>query len=285
MTPSGLIFAGKKKTKNLGVQSGFMAHITERNSGNAASLSAPPRSALKKDLSELIPSRIGASSDPPFGHGILVSRTPDGQAVVSSVPAANQIYRDVFTTVFNRSYFLPFTFVVHNAQQDAFYFIKEEIWKSSTDREQLKRLGGQVNTTFHENDNGSGSSVDVKIHGSNYVVNLRYGTTADKEKQRLLHHAKTTAIRKAWHREREALKANTPTTVEWMVTEQDEITKSGYASNYEGEYVHDAEIYPELAEDPYNIRFIKKSSADSSSKKRRRRRGTTCKLWHLGEIC
>ncbi|XP_044012987.1 teneurin-a isoform X1 [Aphidius gifuensis] len=284
LTSGGQIFSGKKKTKNLGVQSGFMAHIAERHSGDAASLSAPPRSALKKDLSELIPSRLGAISDPPFGEGILVSRTPDGQAVVSSVPAANSIYRDVFTTVFNRSYFLPFTFVVHNAQQDAFYFVKEEIWKSSTDREQLKRLGGQVNTTFHENDNGSGSSVDVKIHGTNYVVNLRYGTTADKEKQRLLHHAKTTAIRKAWHREREALKANTPTTIEWMVTEQDEITKNGFASNYDGEYVHDAQLYPELAEDPYNIRFVKKS-ADPSSKKRRRRRGTPCKLWYFGEIC
>ncbi|XP_063988492.1 teneurin-a isoform X1 [Diachasmimorpha longicaudata] len=285
LNPTGLIFGGKKKTKNLGVQSGFLAHIAQRHSGDAPSLSAPPRSALKKDLSELIPSRLGAASDPPFGQGILVSRTPEGQAVVSSVPAANTIYRDVFTTVFNSSYFLPFTFVVHNAQQDAFYFVKEQTWKSGPDREQLKRLGGNVNTTFHDNENGSGSSIDVKIHGASYVVNLRYGTTADKEKQRLLHHAKATAIRKAWHREREALKANTLTIVDWMVAEQDEITKLGYASNYEGEYIHDAQFYPELAEDPYNIKFVKKS-ADPSNKKRRRRRGTSpCKLWRLDELC
>ncbi|XP_015119824.1 teneurin-a [Diachasma alloeum] len=285
LNPTGLIFGGKKKTKNLGVQSGFLAHIAERHSGDAASLSAPPRSALKKDLSELIPSRLGAASDPPFGQGILVSRTAEGQAVVSSVPAANTIYRDVFTTVFNSSYFLPFTFVVHNAQQDAFYFVKEQTWKSGPDHEQLKRLGGNVNTTFHDNENGSGSSIDVKIHGASYVVNLRYGTTADKEKQRLLHHAKATAIRKAWHREREALKANTLTIVDWMVAEQDEITKLGYASNYEGEYIHDAQLYPELAEDPYNIKFVKKS-ADPSNKKRRRRRGTpACKLWRLDELC
>ncbi|XP_057340739.1 teneurin-a isoform X2 [Microplitis mediator] len=286
LNPQALIFGGKKKTRNLGVQSGFLAHISQRHSGDAASLLAPPRSALKKDPSELIPSRLGAASDPPFGQGILVSRTADGKAVVSSVPAANQIYRDVFTTVFNRSYFLPFSFVVHSAQQDAFYFVKEETWKSNDDRGQLKRLGGQVNTTFHESENGSGSTVDVKIHGASYVVNLRYGTTAEKEKQRLLHHAKITAIRKAWHRERDALKANTPTSIEWMVAEQDEIVKDGSASNYDGEYIHDAQLYPELAEDPYNIRFVKKIN-DSSSKKRRRRRGTltVCKHWRLDGLC
>ncbi|XP_050491043.1 teneurin-a isoform X4 [Bombus huntii] len=285
--PGTSIFGKKKRSRNLGVQSGFLAYIAQRHSGDAVSLSAPPRSALKKDTSDLIPSRLGAASDPPFGKGILVSRTADGQAVVSSVPTANAIYGDVFTSVFNRSYFLPFTFVVHSAQQDAFYFVKEETWRASEDRGQLKRLGGQVNTTFHESENGSGSSslIDVKIHGASYIVNLRYGTTAEKEKQRLLHHAKATAIRKAWHREREALKANTPTAIEWMVAEQDEILKSGSASNYEGEYIHDAQLYPELAEDPYNIRFVKKA-VDPSSKKRRRRRGApTCKLWWLDKIC
>ncbi|XP_024941633.1 teneurin-a isoform X3 [Cephus cinctus] len=286
--PGTSIFGSKDRTRNLGVKSGFLAHIAQRHSGDAAGLSAPPRSALKKDTSDLVPNRLGAASDPPFGKGILVSRTIDGRAVVSSVPAANRIYNDVFTTVFNRSHFLPFTFLVHSAQQDAFYFVKEETWKVAEDKGQLKRLGGQVNTTFHGSENGSGSSgvIDVKIHGASAVVNLRYGTTAEKEKQRLLHHAKATAVRKAWHREREALKGNTPTSIEWMVPEQDEILKVGMASNYEGEYVHDAQVYPELAEDPYNIRFVKKS-LETTSKKRRRRRGAppSCELWWLDKFC
>ncbi|XP_034947958.1 teneurin-a isoform X2 [Chelonus insularis] len=286
LNPQALILSEKNKNRNMGVQSGFLAYIAQRHSGDAASLLAPPRSALKKDLSELLPNRLGAASDPPFGKGILVSRTADGQAVVSSVSVANPIYRDVFTTVFNRSYFLPFSFVVHNAQQDAFYFVKEEIGKAEDDRGELKRLGGQVNTTFHGNENGSGNIVDVKIHGASYVVNLRYGTTAEKEKQRLLHHAKSTATRKAWHREREALRAKTPTSIEWMAAEQEEIENHGSASNYECEYIHDPQLYPELAEDPYNIKFVKKA-ANPSTKKRRRRRGTStvCKLWRLDGLC
>lgn len=192
-----------------------------------------------------------------FLSGILVSRLSNGQAVVSSVPAADHIYRDVFTSVFNESQFLPFTFVIHSAQQDAFYFVKEESWKVADDRNQIKRLGGHVNTTFHESSNVSGTGanvMDVKMHGSSYVINLRYGTSAEKEKQRLLHHAKASALRKAWHREREALKSNAPTLVDWMASEQDEIVKSGQANNYEAEYVHDVQVYPELAEDPYNVR-------------------------------
>lgn len=287
LEPGTSIFGKKKSVSNLGVQSGFLAYIYQRHSSDAVGLSAPPRSALKRDNSELIPSRLGAASDPPFGKGILVSRTKSGQAVVSSVPSANSIYKDVFTTVFNESFFLPFTFVVHSSQQDAFYFVKEETWRAPDDQGQLKRLGGQVNTTFHDSSNGSGSGLaDVKIHGLSHVINLRYGTTAEKERQRLLHHAKMSAVRKAWHREREALKANTPTSVEWTAAEQDEIIKLGLVSNYEGEYVHDAQLYPELAEDPYNVRFVKRLLEPSGGKRRRRRRiNSACTIWWLDKFC
>ncbi|KAL7300753.1 hypothetical protein TKK_0006730 [Trichogramma kaykai] len=288
-TVGSAIFVGKRSESSLGVRSGFLAYIDQRHSSDAVGLWAPQRSALKKDSSDLIPTRLGAAAEPPFGRGILVSRTKNGRAVVSSVPSANSIYKDVFTTVFNESHFLPFTFVVHNSQQDAFYFVKEQAWRASEDQGQLKRLGGQVNVTFHDSgSNGSGSSdktglTDVKIHGPTYVINLRYGTTADKERQRLLHHAKMSAVRKAWHREHEALKSNTPTSIEWSTSEQDEIVKLGKAQSYEAEYVHDPQLYPELAEDPYNIRFVKRSLDANASKKRRRRRA--CSIWWLDKFC
>lgn len=263
------------QTPAMSIQSGFLAHLNSRRMADASSLSAPPRSALKTNVMDLVPKKIGAASDPPFGKGILVSRTTDGQAIVSSVPGANAIYKDVYTSVFNRSYLLPFTFVVHSAQQDAFYFIKEETWRAAEDKAQLKRLQGQVNTTFHEiaKENGSGNNYfDVKIHGLSAIVNLRYGTTAEKEKQRLLHHAKLSAVRKSWHREKEALRNGFSGSVEWSTVEIDEILKLGYASNYDGDYVHNVQQYPELAEDPFNIRFVKKQT--EPSKKRRKKRDT-----------
>ncbi|XP_063223573.1 teneurin-a [Bacillus rossius redtenbacheri] len=277
------------------IASGFLAHLKERRLGDATTLSSPPRSAVKRDSwpprdfpavnpASVFPfRRLGAACDPPFGRGILVSRTSEGRAIVNSVPGANAIYRDVFTSVFNQSYLLPFTFF-HNAQQDVFYFVKEDTWRAAEDRQQLKRLGGQVNTTFHEKEAGSSEVssgvtkvVDLKIHGVSAVVNLRYGTSPDKEKQRLLHHAKLFAVRKAWHREKEALRNGFAGAVDWSATEMEEIMKVGYAANYDGEYVHDVQRYPELAEDPFNIRFIKKlaNTSGDSAKRRRKKRGTT----------
>jgi hypothetical protein len=78
-----------------------------------------------------------------------VSQTPDGRAVINSVPAANPIYHDVFTSVFNQSYLMPFT-LFHKGQQDVFFFVKEGTWRALEECGQLKRLGGDVNTTFHE---------------------------------------------------------------------------------------------------------------------------------------
>ncbi|XP_017133368.1 teneurin-a isoform X5 [Drosophila elegans] len=299
----------------MAVESGFLAHLNVRRMSDFEQLSAPPRSALKCDVMDPSPKTIGSDTEPPFGKGIVVSRTADGQAIVSSVPAANAIYRDVYTSVFNRSKLLPFTFVVHNAQQDSFFFVKEDAWRATEDRQQLKRLQGQVNTTFHEitreatvgvgagsggSGGGGGSSatsssssaassssssantgnyLDVKIHGAHAIINLRYGTTVAKEQQRLMHHAKLTAVRKAWHREKEALRSGLTTALEWSQQETEEILKQSYANNYEGEYIHDVALYPELAEDPYNIKFVKKKGATGgaagvANSRRRRRRST-----------
>lgn len=99
----------------------------------------------------------GASLAPLFGNGIHVSRSFDGRVIVQSVPNANPIYKDVFTSVFNDTYLLPFSLVMHGAQQDAYYFVKKDIWHANEDKVQLKRFGSQMNTTFHEKESENNS--------------------------------------------------------------------------------------------------------------------------------
>lgn len=103
----------------------------------------------------------------------------------------------------------------------------------------------------------------------------------EKEKQRLLHHAKLSAIRKAWHKEKEYLKSGFSGNVEWTNAEIDEIVKLGYATTFECDYIHDVQQYPELAEDPYNIRFQKKQveSTKRKRKKRETRRNCSSDSW------
>lgn len=265
---------------SVNIESGFLSHMSNKRISDSRSLSIPAMSALKTDALNLAPRRIGSDSEPPFGRGILVSRNSRGRAVVSAVPSANAIYKDVYTSVFNRSHLLPFSFVVHGDQQDMFYFVKEEAWRAPDDKQQLKRMQGKLNVTFHEAAEGGRAYADVKIHGATSIVNLRYGTSAERERQRLLHHARAAAVRKAWHREREALRGGLGGSLEWSAAELDEIQKQGWATGYEGEYVHDAARYPELAEDPYNVRFVKKR-AERAERRRRKRDAGCSALWWL----
>ncbi|CAG9802441.1 unnamed protein product [Chironomus riparius] len=257
----------------LKIASGFLSHLKERRLTSQENFETSKESELRSNSSPFSQLRVGSSADPAFGKGIVVTRTLEGQAIVSSVPAANAIYRDVYTSVFNRTLLLPFTFIIHNSLHDVFHFVKEDSWRSSEDRQQLKRLQGQVNTTFHDvvnKENSSGNNyLDVKIHGTHAIINLRYGTTVDKEKIRLMHHAKLQAVRKAWTREKELLADGLLTSTEWNQADMDEILKQGYSNYYDCQYIHDVNIYPELSEDPYNIRFVKKKF--NQSKKRRRR--------------
>lgn len=89
------------------------------------------------------------------------------------------------------------------------------------------------------------------------MLNVRYGTTIEREKQRLLHHAKVNAMRRAWHCERELIKNGLPTANDWTSQESEELVKMGYVSGYDGEYSIDVQQYPELSDDPSNIRFVK----------------------------
>lgn len=50
-------------------ESGFLSHINARRMESAKQLSVYSKSALKTDVIDLVPKKIGASSDPPFGRG------------------------------------------------------------------------------------------------------------------------------------------------------------------------------------------------------------------------
>ena len=87
-----------------------------------------------------------------------------------------------------------------------------------------------------------------------------------------MHHAKLQAVRKAWHREKELLRNGVHSSYDWEQSDKDEILAKGYATNYDSEYIHDVSVYPELMEDPYNIRFTRKKNG----LRKRKRRQTNC---------
>ncbi|XP_071524011.1 teneurin-a-like [Panulirus ornatus] len=223
----------------------------------------------------------------PFGEGLLVSSV-DGRAMVTATDQANPIFRDVLTSVFNNSLLLDITLTAHNIH--VFYFVKENYWKATEDMTQLNRLGGEVNITIHEpsssqpltpTDEGSDKFVDVKLHSSFAVIHIRYGTTIQQEKKRLLRHAKKVAIRRAWAEERDRLSSGLPGTVEWSSSETEELLSRGAVSSYTARYLHPPETYPALLDDPTNIRFFKDTKRTRRNSKTRRR-SHRCRKWWKG---
>lgn len=202
----------------------------------------------------------------PFGKGITVSSI-GGRAVVRASARAEIIRKDVFSAVFNNCHILDLHLTFHD--QDVFYLVKDNTWRVGDDLNQLQRLGNSaVNTTVHESKQeegdvqgpqGSGHQhqVDVRIHSHHAILNIRYGTTPDRERQRLLRHAKRQAVSHRWSQERDIISSNQRGPLRWTEREKEQILSTGYANGFRGEYFHDVTLYPELADDPSNIVFHK----------------------------
>jgi len=201
----------------------------------------------------------------PFGNGITVSRV-GGHAVVMSAPDADPIRKDVFTQILNNSYLLDLHFVIHG--NDVFYFVKNNTWRVADDLTQLQRLSNSVNTTVHENkaedQKGSGHQVDVRIHIQQYILNIRYGTVAERERHRVLRHAKKHAIGQRWSLERELLATGRETAITWTESEKEQLLNTGSVPGLKGDYYHDPSAYPALADDPSNIIFHKQNKLKPS---------------------
>lgn len=197
-----------------------------------------------------MPRRLSRAVEP-FGRGLSVSRV-DGRAVVRSAERADPIRRDVFVSVFNNSHLVDLHPVLQG--NDAFYFVKDSAWRFHEDVTQLQRLGAAVNTTVHQ-----GDVSDVRIHTTHAVLNLRYGSPPDRERQRILWHAKKHALSQRWAHERQLLLADAHGAASWSDQDKEHILRAGSAPGYRADYFHPVDAYPELADDPSNLVFRKLS--------------------------
>lgn len=202
-----------------------------------------------------------------LGKYVVLSREGRDRVRIHACPKkANDVTADVFTTVLNEATLVDFTMVSH-VGEDSYFFVKNPIWKSSEDIVQLRRLGPkEVNLTMHESQTDNSKILDVKVHLTNTVINVRYGTLAEVEKMRLLRHSLKTMTRKAWIHERDSLSkqsSNFPPFVSghkpWSDRERSQILNKGFAEGYDVTYKRDVRQYPELANDLENVQFVRKA--------------------------
>ena len=226
---------------------GFMRHLSFFQR-----IFSLPHSSLVE--SKIYPEFVFSSQEPPFGNFIVLSKQNDRVNVYSG-PGANQIYQNVFTSVLNNSRAVDFETVSHGT--DSFYFTKPDSWKTSDDIAQLRRLGSKVNLTVHESQFDASKTMDVKVHLSSTVINIRYGTDPLREKARLLRHSARVVIRKAWAREKELIDSGEKTVNTWTPKEIKQIQTKGSVDGWEVEYGNPPAKFPELASDMENVFFTR----------------------------
>ena len=192
--------------------------------------------------------------DSPVGKYVLIIRSQGNRAVVKSVADEhnNELQREIFFQVLDGANIVDYSAVSHGGV-DAYFFTKENVWESSDDIKALYRLGPLVNLTTHDTQSDAGMTMDVKVHLAGAVVNIRYGTSADNEKGRILRHAYKTLSRRVWAREKDS-----PLNSNWDVTQRQQLMHKGNVDSYEVVYKRDPQTYPELANDLENTQIVLK---------------------------
>uniref|UniRef100_A0A1A9WCA4 Tenascin-like protein n=1 Tax=Glossina brevipalpis TaxID=37001 RepID=A0A1A9WCA4_9MUSC len=200
-----------------------------------------------------------------FGEGVLLSRI-GGRALVSVVDGSNSVVQDVVSSVFNNSYFLDVHFSIHD--QDVFYFVKDNVLKLRDDNEELRRLGGMFNISTHEiTDHGGSAAKELRLHGPDAVVTIKYGVDPEQERHRILKHAHKRAVERAWELEKQLVAAGFQGRGDWTEEEKEELVSHGDVDGWIGVDIHSIYKYPQLADDPGNVAFQR------DAKRKRRKTG------------
>ncbi|XP_056012581.1 teneurin-m-like isoform X5 [Ostrea edulis] len=196
-----------------------------------------------------------------LGEGVTLSYR-NGRVAVGVMEKTPNWSKQLALVLVNGSEILDLQYDING--KDVHYFVKQ---KSSKGEEDLKTLGIYNDEIRYENGlnltvkrtNHRKPEMDIKLHGKHSIINIRYGTTLDFERQRVLNHAKDRAVNHAWRREKWLLQNSLPSQYQWTSYEVNEILTHGSARGYKGQYAHSQipALYPELSDDCNTIKLRK----------------------------
>lgn len=239
-----------------------------RDMDNILSLTNVPRSKVTPDQSVTQTSLMFMYYRSLLGDGVTLS-VEDGKVLVNLLDNVDEQTRKVASVLLNGSEAVGLHFTIKG--KDEHFYIKQDIAQADIDKSLLGIrkdeivLDNGVNVTLRKVFHSDGfrgrthNELDIRLHGNHSVINIRYGTSLEREKKRILQHAKQRAIKHAWEREKQLLQQSLPSDYKWTEQEEEEIVTGGYADSYEAEYIRDVLSYPELADDCNNIRFYKRT--------------------------
>lgn len=100
---------------------------------------------------------------------------------------------------------------------------------------------------------------DVQMQHGALSLNVRYGSSLDEERGRVLELTRQRVVVAAWQHERHRLRQGEDGTRAWTDTERQQLFSSGRVQGYDGYYIVPADQFPELADSVSNVYFLRQS--------------------------
>uniref|UniRef100_A0A4W6E928 Teneurin transmembrane protein 3 n=1 Tax=Lates calcarifer TaxID=8187 RepID=A0A4W6E928_LATCA len=199
-----------------------------------------------------------------IGKGVMLA-VIQGRVVTNALNIANEDCIKVAAVLNNAFYLEDLHFTVEG--RDTHYFIKTSLPENDLSALRLtsgrKSLENGVNVTVSQSTtvmNGrTRRFADVELQYGALALHVRYGTTLDEEKARILEHARQRALSSAWAREQQRVRDGEEGVRLWTEGEKRQLLSSGKVLGYDGYYVLSIEQYPELADSANNIQFLRQS--------------------------
>uniref|UniRef100_A0A8B9HKB5 Teneurin-4 n=1 Tax=Astyanax mexicanus TaxID=7994 RepID=A0A8B9HKB5_ASTMX len=205
-----------------------------------------------------------ASGDSMFGKGVKLA-IREGRVSADIISLANEDGRRLAAVLDQSVYLQDLHFTI--AGVDTHYFVK-----SGSVEGDLVLLGMTVGRrTLETGVNVSVSQVnavmggrtrritDVRLQHGALSLNVRYGSSVEEEKVRVLELAKQRVVEAAWARERLRLRQGEDGTRTWTDGERQQLLASGRVQGYEGYYMVSVDQFPELADSISNVHFLRQS--------------------------
>ncbi|KAM8848733.1 teneurin-3 isoform 2-T2 [Synchiropus picturatus] len=169
-------------------------------------------------------------------------------------------------TILNNAFYLEdLHFTIEG--RDTHYFVKPGLPDADLAALHLtsghKTLENGVNVTVSQSttvmDSRTRRFADVEIRAGALALHIRYGSTVDEEKARVVELARQRALAGAWAREQQRVRDGEEGVRPWTEGEKRQLLSSGKVLGYDGYYVLSIEQYPELADSSNNIHFLRQS--------------------------
>uniref|UniRef100_A0A8C2G035 Teneurin-4 n=1 Tax=Cyprinus carpio TaxID=7962 RepID=A0A8C2G035_CYPCA len=199
-----------------------------------------------------------------FGKGVKVA-IREGRVAADIISLANEDGRRIAAVLDKATYLQDLHFTI--AGSDTHYFVK-----SGPVEGDLSLLGMTVGQrTLETGVNVSVSQVntvlggrsrritDIQLQYGTLCLNVRYGSSHDEEKVRVLELARQRVVVAAWARERHRLRQGEEGSRAWTDGERQQLLNAGRVQGYEGFYIVSVDQFPELADNVNNIHFLRQT--------------------------